>query len=51
MCQYLEDSDGERMAEMAIWRHDNALIVAQQVSAGNVMQLRVDPKQQVAVIV
>jgi len=49
--QHLKHSDGKRMTEMSIRRHNHVLLVAEQVGARNVMQLRVDPKQQVAFVV
>jgi len=49
--QYLKDGDGERVSEMSVGRQNDALVVAEQVGAGDVMQLSIHPEQQVAVIV
>ena len=49
--QYLKDGDGERVSEMSVGRQNDALVVAEQVGAGDVMQLSIHPEQQVAVVV
>jgi len=49
--QYLKDGDGERVSEMSVGRQNDVLVVAEQVGAGDVMQLSIHPEQQVAVIV
>jgi len=49
--KYLEHGDGKRVTKVSIRRDDDTLIVAEQVTASDVMQLGVDPEQQVAIIV